>query len=201
MSLGKQHIKPLGIIGTLGGAAALAAILLEGGTFGYPGSAAYRVYEAFNRFMAVFLALQICSFLAIYIEGHEMLGKVGLRLVKFIVATWIAMAIGTAAEFWLYSDLPYPNSPADFNMRTAAFALFFFGSIAAGISLLILGIRLFRNSGWHRLLAGALLLYLPLYFFAFFSGYSIFIAPAVASMVGTGIALTRRSFSTAVSEK
>lgn len=189
MAQSKQPVKPLGWVGAIGGAAALAAIFFEGGTFGYPGSAAYRVYETFNRLMALFLALQICSFLAVHIIGHQMLGRTGLRWVKFIIASWVSMAIGTAAEFWLYSDLPYPNSPADFNMRTAAFGLFFFGSTAAGVGLLILGIRLLRKSGWQRFLAGILVLFLPLYFAAFFSGYSIFLAPAAASMVVAGIAL------------
>jgi hypothetical protein len=194
MGIGVKHVRLLAICGLLGGILALIAILLEGDTYGFPpGSAAYQLYEAFNRFIAVFLVLQTCSFSAFYITQNEMLGKSGRRLTKLALVAWIAMAIGTAAEFWLFSNLPYPNSPADFNMRTVAFALFFFGSLAAGIVLLVLGLRLFRNGGLRRLLSATLILYLPLFVTAFYSSFSIFIAPAVTSIGIAAFALKSSS--------
>jgi hypothetical protein len=192
-----KYQKLLGVVGLLGGSVALVSIMVVGDTFGFPGSAEYLTYEIFNRSMAVLLALQTCSLIAFFIGRHEVLGKIDKRVVTIALIAWAAMAIGTAAEFWLYSDLPYPRTPADFNMRVAAFVLFFLGSLTAGVALLVLVIRLFKRRIINSLFGAALVLYFPLYFL----GLSIFIAPAVASIAISGAALTSRRDSTFAKKK
>ena len=177
-----------GVIGLMSGMAALVAIMVVGDTFGFPGSEEYLTYEVFNRSMAVLLALQTCSLIAFFIGHREVLGKLDKRLVSIALIAWAAMALGTAAEFWLYSDLPYPRTPADFNMRVAAYLLFFFGLLTAGVALLMLVIRLIKRRIINRLLGAAIALYLPL----FLLGLSIFLAPAVTSITIAGSALTSR---------
>jgi hypothetical protein len=187
-----KYQKTLGVIGLLGGSVALVAILIVGDTFDFPGSAEYLTYEIFNRSMAVLLALQTCSLVAFFIGRYEVLGKIDKRVITIGLFAWAAMVIGTAAEFWLYSDLPYPKTPADFNMRVAAYLLFFLGSLTAGVALLVLVIRLFKRRIISSVLGVALVLYFPLYFL----GISIFIPPAVAAIAISGAALTSRRDST-----
>ena len=182
-----KYLKPLGIMGLLGGSAALILIISVGDTFDFPGSAQYQTYEIFNRSMAVLLALQACSLLAFFIGHREALDKFNKRVLTIALTSWGAMAVGTAAEFWLYSDLPYPSSPADFNLRTLAFALFFFGSLIAGLALLILGIRLMNSSIVSRFFGTVMFLYLPGFIVLFFTGLSIFTAPALASIAIAGL--------------
>ncbi len=187
-----NYAKPLAAVGLLSGAAALILIVVIRDTFSLPGSAEYLTYEIFNRIMAVLLALQTCAWIAFLMVQREALGKFNRRLLMLALGAWAMMAVGTAAEFWLYSDLPYPNSPADFNMRTLAFAMFFFASLIAGMALLVLGLRLAESGTLHRLFVTVLVLYLPLFIVSFFVGLSIFTAPALASITIAGLVLKRR---------
>lgn len=186
-------IKPLGIIGLLSGAAALILIISVGDTFGFPGSVEHMTYETFNRTMAVLLALQTCSVIALHIGQHEVLGKADKPMLTVAIIAWIVMATGTAAEFWLYSDLPYPRTATDFNMRRAAFTLFFLGSVIAGLTLLVLGLRLATSRVLDRLFTVVLMLYLPLFIALFFAGPSIFVVPAVTSIAIAVLALRSKS--------
>lgn len=188
-----KYLKPLGVIGLLSGLVTLIAIMIVGDTFGFPGSAEYMTYETFNRFMAVLLALQTCSLLAFLMGQHEVLGRFDKRVLTIALVAWAAMALGTAAEFWLYSDLPYPRTATDFNMRRVAFTLFFLGSLSAGLALLVLGLRLSKTSILSHLFGAVLILYLPMFVALFFAGPSIFIAPALASIAIAGLAVTRES--------
>jgi len=189
-----KYVKPLGILGVLSGGAAFILILVVGDTFGLPGSAEYVTYETFNRVMAVLLALQSCSLIAFFVGGHEVLGKSDKRVLTIALMGWVVMALGTAAEFWLYSDLPYPRTATDFNMRRVAFAFFFLGSLVAGLALLVLGFRLAKSGlPSSRFLGAVLMLYLPLFIALFFVGPSIFVAPAVTAIAIAGLSLRGKS--------
>lgn len=182
-------VKLLSVIGLLSETATLILIAVVGDPFGFPGSAEYMTYEIFNRVIAVLLALQTCALIAFFIGRREVLGKSDKWLLTIALVAWAVMAVGTAAEFWLYSDLPYPSGPADFNMRTAAFSFFFFGSLIAGLALLVLGCRLLKHGKLLRFLGAALMLYLPLFIASFFIGLSIFVVPSLASVAIAGLAL------------
>ena len=184
-----KYLRSLGAIGLLSGSAALILIIVVGDTFGFPGSAEYVTYEIFNRVIAVLLALQTCSLIAFFIGQHELLRRFDKRLLTIALVAWAAMALGTAAEFWLYSDLPYPSTATDFNMRRVAFTLFFLGSLIVGLALLVLGLRLAKGGLLSRFFGAVLILYLPMFVALFFAGPSIFIAPALASIAIAGLAV------------
>ncbi len=95
------------------------------------------------------------------------------------------MAAGTAAEFWLYSDLSYGEQ----NMRQVAFSVFSLSSLLAGIAMLVLGIALFRSRILPRILSIAMIAYLLLDIALFFTGLSIFLAQAVYSIIIAVVAL------------
>jgi len=185
-------VKLLSVIGLLGGALALIMIVIVGDSFGFPGSAEYVTYERFNRVTAILLALQTCALIALFIGQRDLLDKSDKRMLTIALVAWIVMAMGTAAEFWLYSDLPYPITATDFNMRRIAFTLFFLGSVIAGVALLVLGFRLLMSGKRSRFIGAALMLYLPLFIASFPTGFSLFIAPSLASIAVAGLVLRNR---------
>lgn len=153
-------------------------------------------YESFNRIVAVFLALQSASLLAFYIARQDRLGRFDRRLLAIALVTWAAMAVGTAAEFWLCSDLPCPGATfevSDINMRMVSFSLFFFGSLLGGLVLLVLGIRLARNGTSDRLYAVLCILHLTLFFVGSAIFGSLFAAPALTSTALAGLSLRLES--------
>lgn len=187
-----KYVKFLGAIGLLSGAVALISIIVVGDAFGLPGSAEYVTYERFNRFMAVLLALQTGSFIAFRVGHGKVMGRGDKRVMTIALMAWSVMALGTAAEFWRYSDLPYPRTAAeatDFNMRQVAFGVFFLGSLIAGLAFLVLGLRLSRSDSLSRFYALVLVLYLPLFTGLFLAGPSIFTAAALTSIAIAGLTL------------
>ena len=188
-----KYVKSLGVIGLSSGAAALILIVVVGDTFGLPGSAEYMIYETFNRVMAILLALQTCSLIAFSTREREVLGRSDTRILTIALVAWVVMALGTAAEFWLYPDLPYPRTATDFNMRRVAFTLFFLGSVIAGLTLIVLGFRLATSGVLDRFFAMVLMLYLPLFIALFLAGPSTFVVPAVTSIAIAVLALRSKS--------
>ena len=179
----RSSLKPLGIVGLLGGLVALVLILLVGDTFGFPGSRDYQTYELFNRSMSFILALQSCAILAFATAHYGKLTNFGQNVLAVILGGWIAMAIGTAAEFWLFSSLPY----AEINMRSFSFSLFSMGSLITGLSMLILGFKILRSRRITWLFGILFIAYLPLDIALFILNESIFLASAVGAI---SIALT-----------
>ena len=172
------RITTLSALGLLGVAAALVSIVLIGDTFGYPGSAAYRLYENFNRAMAIFIALQTCAIVGFGFRYRGALGRVGRFALLLAILAWIGMVLGTAAEFWLYSDQPYGRD----NARAAAFSLFSISSLLGGLALLALGFELLRSRTLPRVYGAIMILYLPLDIALWFAGGSIFLAPALTAL-------------------
>jgi len=179
-SLANRHssLKRLGIVGLLGGLVALVLILLVGDTFGFPGSRGYQTYELFNRSMSFILVLQSCAILAFATAYYGKLTNFGQNVLAVILGGWIAMAIGTAAEFWLFSNLPY----AEINMRSFSFSLFSMGSLITGLSMLILGFSILRNLGITWLFGAIFIVYLPFDIALFILNESIFLASAVGAI-------------------
>lgn len=173
-----SYVRPLGIVGLLGGIVALILILLVGDTFGFPGSRAYRTYELFNRSMSFILASQSCAIVAFLTACHDRLTNFEQRLIALIMGGWMAMALGTAAEFWLFSGQPY----GQINLRSFSFGLFSMGSLVAGLTMLVLGFRILRGRRVTRLLGLIFILYLPLDIASFVFSISIFMAPAAGAI-------------------
>ena len=189
-----KFVRSLGLFGVIGSVIAAIFIFQVGDTFGFPGSSNYLIYERFNRSMAFFLLLQSLAIFAFLSAVFAKLSPFGQRLAAVMLAGWISMVIGTAAEFWLFSDLPY----AEPNMRGFSFSLYSVGSLLAGITMMILGIRILlrRTVEWY--LGLVLMFYLPLNIALFIRGDSIFLTSAIVSAV-LGILLIIQSWSSAAS--
>ncbi|MAU00753.1 MAG: hypothetical protein CL608_26710 [Anaerolineaceae bacterium] len=185
MNQQKKHIQILNIAGLLSGLVAVVSIIIVGDTYGVPGTSAYQTYESFNRIMAVLILLESCAIAAFYMQRQHLMGTVEKILLSATFVAWLGMAVGTAAEFWLFSDQPYGAN----NMRSFAFSTFSVSSLIVGLSLLILGLRYIRNSQFPRYYVVFFLLYLPLDIVLFFSGQSIFLTSALFSILITTFTL------------
>jgi hypothetical protein len=168
----------LSILGVIGGLGALISMLINQDTFGYPGSQAYQVYELFNRGMGFALVLEACALIA-FASGYRSTMHRGGKIALYVaIGSWLAMAVGTAAEFWLYSDLPYGEA----NMRQVSFGLFSLSSLVLGISLLFVGRSLLRSQIVPRYFSIIVMTYLLFDITFFIFVQSPFLAPALLSI-------------------
>lgn len=150
-----------GGLGLVGGITAvpllIAFYMIDGGAVG---TAAYQTYELLNRLMAVALLFMAMGWLGVWRvtsrNGHW------AALIAFIGITIIS--VGTAAEFWLYSDLPYAGQ----NMRQVAFTAVSIGGWLLIIGATTLGISIWRSHIWPRWSAILFILTFPIELAAFF---------------------------------
>ena len=148
------------IVGMVGGAALLVIGYLQGDTFGFPGSEAYQKYEFYNRAFSIGLLLASFAYLGIYQRYANILPKSGKTIYTLTLISLIGIIFGNAAEFWLFSNLPYQQ----LNMRSISFTIFALGLLLLGVVSLIGGILFLKNKE-IPLLAGVLLVaYFPLIF-------------------------------------
>ena len=190
----KRSVRLLATTGMFAGLAAGISIVIVGDTFGFPGSAAYRTYESFNRAMAIMIFLQSSALFAFYLHTNNQLAILDRTLIIIAFVAWIGMSLGTAAEFWLFSDLPYSAA----NMRSASFSVFSLSSLISGFALFGLGFRTLLGRRLSRGLGIVLMLYLPLDILFFVSGRSIFLAAALVTIVIAGYTLVRLTDSSSI---
>ena len=193
----KQAAKILAAIGLVAGIAAVVYIVIVGDTFGYPGSAAYRTYETFNRAIAVIIALEASALVAFYLHKCNSLPRIDRILIIIALVAWFGMAVGTAAEFWLFSDLPYAAA----NMRSLSFSVFSFSSLIAGIALFVLGLRILLGRQLPFYFGVVLILYLPVDVLLFVIGQSIFLASALITIAIAGFALVWAAVSRTIQQE
>lgn len=145
--------------------------------------------------MSFLLAFEAVSLVAFYIWHRAKIGKAEAAIWTITAAAWLGLAAGTAAEFWVYSHLPYGES----NMRSVAFSVFSISDLLVGLGLLALGIMMRRRETQFRLVVLAFFAYLPLSILMFAVGSSIFLSPALVSITLAGVIL-RRSLMPATQE-
>ena len=190
-------IQILSVVGLLGGLAATISIIIVGDTFGLPGSASYRIYENFNRLMAILIALETCAMIGFYFQQKDVFGNIERTALLIALIAWIGMAAGTVAEFWLYSDLPYGED----NLRNTAFSIFSISSLVAGLALLALGMRTLIRRQLPRYYSIVLILYLPIDIALFVTGQSIFLTSALVVILIAGLTLRSSSALAASSQE
>ena len=147
----------MGIAGLLGGVSLISITLLMGNTFGYPGSEEYQIYQTKNRLTSISLLLASFGFIGFYPNRYITLPRAGKIAGALTAIGLTGMVVGNAAEFWLFSDLPY-NQP---NMRNVSFGIFVLGGLLMGIASLIGGVVFWRLQNVPRWIALLLILYLP----------------------------------------
>lgn len=142
--------------------------------WGAPGTAVYARYELLNRLMAIALLFMALGWLG----TRQILAGYGRWAALLAFLGTLTMSAGTAAEFWLYSDLPY----ADNNLRQTAFMIFSSGSLLLDAGATAVGVAVWRSHIWPRWSAIMLLLAFPLDVAAFFWLNAIFLTATVLSL-------------------
>ena len=170
-----KRVRWLGIVSLVGGGTAvpllIAFYMIE---WGAVGTAAYQRYELLNRLMAVALLFMAAGWLGVgqVMKGYDRWAA----LIAFIGV--LIMAGGTAAEFWLFSDLSY----TDQNLRQAAFTAFGIGGALLDIGAMVIGIGLWQKKSWPRWSTIILLMALFIDLAAFIWLNAAFMAVAILSL-------------------
>ena len=168
----------LGVLGLTGSITAVPIIIAFTQTgWGTPGTPTYQSYELLNRLMTFSLLLMAAGWLGVVLLCVHGNGRWG-AILAFVGS--IIMVAGTAAEFWLFSDLPYSQGS---NLRNAAWSTFGLGSLLLDVGAMILGIAIWRSRLGSRWRAVVLLLALPMDFAAFFLLGSPFLGAAILAFV------------------
>lgn len=168
----------LGLLGLLGGLLGiLLAIAFSTTEFGYPGTAAYRTYETLNRLTGLPLLLMACGWLGLALTLPPGNGRTAAWLA---CASSVVMAVGTAAEFWFFSDQPYGVWN---NGRMVSYMAFFISLLLLTISATVAGVFLWRSGAQPRWCAAVLMMAVPLYFASVFILATNFLAPALLALV------------------
>lgn len=166
------------ILSTIAATGGLVAIWAIGDTFGPPGTAAYTRYETFNRIMALLLVGQSLGLMSFVLTNRKRISPAVYVFAWAAILAWWAMGIGTAAEFFLFTDLAYG---AD-NARDTAFAFFSTSSFFLLLALTALGISLLWRRRAPRWFAFGLVAY-PIIDVALSAGdFSSFLAPSVIAL-------------------
>jgi hypothetical protein len=159
-----------------GGAAVLILdLILNDLLWGAPGTAAYSRYELLNRMMALALLLIAAGLTGLF---RLLPSKYGRWAVTLPLIGLLGMAAGTAAEFWLFTNLSYEGS----NLRHMAFNLFSMSSLVLDIGATWLGIILWSKYIGPHIIAFIFVLALPIDFAAFFLLDSIFLGAGLLAL-------------------
>lgn len=183
MITGKNPAKGLGILSLAGSFTAVPLVIAFARTgWGAPGSTAYQTYELLNRLMTVSLLMMAAGWLGLALRIPAGYGRWGARL--GLLAS-LVMAAGSAAEFYLFSHLPYELS----NQRDAAWTAFLLGSLLLPISAAAAGAAIWRRPFRPRWAGMLLVLALPVQILAFFT-FSPFLGPAVLALAAGWLLLS-----------
>ena len=180
-----KQVQFLGVLSLLGGVTAVPLIIAFATIgWGAQGTAVYTRYELLNRLMAVALLLMAAGWVGMWwvLTGY---GRCA-ALMAFIGL--LAIAAGTAAEFWLYSDLSYNGD----TLRQTAFSIVGVGGWLLNIGAMIVGTAVWRSRIWPRWCALVLLLAFPIDIAAYVLFNSLFTAAALIALI-IGFQLIRTS--------
>jgi hypothetical protein len=171
-----KRLNWIGILSLIGGVVGFILIVAFSITgWGEPGTAAYNTYELLNWLMAVALFFMAAGWVGVW----RLLPGFGRWAALVALLGTLMIALGTAAEFWLYTDLPYSGP----SMRQTAYVTASIGGLIQDVGAMAAGVTVWRSDVWPRWVAILLLLSLPLDFLAFFTIGTPFLVSAVLALV------------------
>jgi hypothetical protein len=139
------------------------------------GTAAYQRYELLNRLMAVALVFMAAGWFGV----GQVVGGNGRWAARLAFIGILIMALGTAAEFWLYSDLPYNGE----SMRQVAYSTTSIGGWLLNLGAMAVGSTIWRSRIWPRWSTIILLLALPFDIAAYFLLNSPFVTATIVALL------------------
>ena len=146
----------MAVVGLVG-AIALAAIGVAGqSAWGPPGSAAYTAYELMTRLTGAGLVMMGAAPLALR-RAH--IGRdvtTARRPLRILVVAIVVMAIGSAAEFIVFTTAPYSGPGSE--TRNLSWLTFLAAGMVAVIAATLSGVAFLRDPRISRLLAVAMVI-------------------------------------------
>jgi hypothetical protein len=182
----------LAVIGLLG-AGALAAIAFTGqAPWGPPGSAAYTMYELMNRLTGAGLLLMAAAPLALRRALDERSIRAGRRALAVVAAGTVAMAIGSAAEFIVFTTAPYSGPGSE--VRNLSWLTFLAGGFVTLVATVAAGFILLRDARVQRPIALCVIAAVPVGFIAAYLGLTALMAiPLMGLVLGVAAVALRPS--------
>ena len=177
MEKDRRRVRWLGVLGLVGGFTAVPLIIAFAVTeWGPPGTLAYQRYELLNRLMALSLLLMSAGWLGVLLVWPGGYGRWGALLA---LLGSLVMVIGTAAEFWLFSNQPYGQTAS---LRNAAWSAFGIGGWLLIIGAMLVGAAAWRSGLWPRWTAVILILALPVELVAYVVVDSPFLGATILAL-------------------
>jgi hypothetical protein len=138
-SLAAPTRSPLLVVGLVGAVlAAIVTLVISWAGWGQPGTAEYETYELLNRLAALPMLLMAAAPLALLGMPKIRDERRGTIAAVTMLVGLVAMAVGTSAEFWIFTDEPYggPGSEG----RLASYLLgTFLGGVVALVGMALVG--------------------------------------------------------------
>jgi hypothetical protein len=155
--------RALVLVGLVGAVLALSlAIVGAEVSWGPPGSSAYEAYELLNRLSALPLLLMVAAPIGLLRLPGIRDDRLGRVAAAGLLVGLAASVVGSAAEFWLFSDDPYAG-PGSLGRNVSFIGGYFLGSIVVLLSMVGIG-RWSMRTGSIPMWAAAPLLLLPVAF-------------------------------------
>jgi hypothetical protein len=130
---------PLFLVGLAGAALSIVVTLVIGWAgWGQPGSDAYETYELLNRVAVLPMLLMVAVPVALLGRPHIRDERRATIAAVALLAGLLAMAVGTSAEFWIFTDEPYGGAGSEGRITSYILGTFL-GGVVALIALALLG--------------------------------------------------------------
>ena len=135
-------IRWCGLAAMLGGVLwPLWAAAVQGIGFGEPGSAAYERYELANRLLPLALLPVVVGCVGLHAAQRRNYGWLGAAGFAVALVGFALITVGSAGEFWLFSDEPY-GQPSG---RDVSWTLFLLGHPVLAVGTALFGAATARS--------------------------------------------------------
>jgi hypothetical protein len=134
----------LGLATLLGGLGCMATFLLPP-RWGPPGTAAYVVYQNWNRLTGLALLVMGLGGLGLFLNLRPRLGRLARAGALTLLAGAGLTLLGSVAEFWVFKDVPYAGSGGGVNARGLAWMTFLVGGLVLLLGGAVTGLAALRH--------------------------------------------------------
>jgi hypothetical protein len=188
-----DRVRTLPTIALLGAIALLGVAFLVPDDWGPPGTESYRAYELVNRIMGIALAACALAPVSVRLAHRPVVVGGAARVGLWLVAIgMIGMAMGSAAEFWIFSGSPYQGAGSE-GRNIAFVGGFMVGSLLVLLGSPVAGVGLIRDGVMPRWIGLTVLLATPAGIVAaVVSGQLLLWVPLSALALGVGALVTAR---------
>ena len=186
-------IRGLALIGLLGSIALVVVAGAGKADWGVPGSPAYLAYELMNRLAGGAILLMAAAPLALRRALAAQSISAGQTVLALACVATVGMAIGSVAEFVVFSTAPYPGPGSE--GRLLSWLAFLASALVMIVATVLAGVALLRRPEVPRLVSIGVVVAGPVGVVAAYADGTVFVAiplVGVACAVAALVLSTRR---------